>query len=123
MDQTTLKVVEIKAFLPAKDFELSKKFYEEIGFIKRSDSDGVAYFLLGESSFLLQNFYNKELAENLMMHLLVEDANAWYKNLSDKKIAEKFQVSISRPEERPWRMIDFILKDPSGIIWRIAQNI
>ena len=37
-------VVEIKAFVPAKDFELSKKFYSDIGFdLIWSDGD-LAYF-------------------------------------------------------------------------------
>ncbi|PJZ75877.1 VOC family protein [Leptospira neocaledonica] len=123
MNQTSLKVVEIKTFLPAKNFEISKQFYEEIGFTKRSDSDGVAYFCVDNSSFLLQDFYNQELAENLMMHLLVEDVRAWYKNLKSKNIEEKFQVKLTEPEERPWRMIDFVLIDPSGVLWRIGQNI
>ena len=28
----TLTVTEIKAFVPAKDFELSKRFYQDLGF-------------------------------------------------------------------------------------------
>lgn len=31
-----LKVTEIKAFVPAKDFELSKRFYRDVGFRPRS---------------------------------------------------------------------------------------
>jgi len=69
----TLKTVELKAFIPAKDFELSKRFYQDLGFTLASDSGGIAYFHHNNVSFLLQNFYVKELAENLMMHLLVEN--------------------------------------------------
>lgn len=29
---SNLKTVEIKAFVPAKDFALSKRFYQELGF-------------------------------------------------------------------------------------------
>jgi predicted lactoylglutathione lyase len=50
---STLNTVEIKAFLPAKDFEVSKNFYSDIGFIKASDEGGVAYFYHGQCSFLL----------------------------------------------------------------------
>ena len=50
-----LSAVEIKAFVPARDFALAKRFYEDLGFtIKWSDSD-LAYLHCGESSFLLQN--------------------------------------------------------------------
>ena len=31
-----LESVEIKAFVPAKDFELSKKFYQDLGFTMAS---------------------------------------------------------------------------------------
>lgn len=123
MNPTSLKTVEIKAFLPAKNFEISKKFYEDAGFTKKSDSDGIAYFHRDNCSFLLQDFYNREAAENLMMHLLVEDVSAWHKTLKEKDLEGKFQVRLTEPEERPWRMIDFILTDPCGIVWRIAQNI
>ena len=36
-----LKVVEIKAFVPAKDFELSKRFYADLGFTQRSEGGGL----------------------------------------------------------------------------------
>ena len=26
------------------------------------------------------------------------------------------------PEQRPWKMRDFVLIDPSGVLWRIAEN-
>ena len=67
-----LRIVELKPFVPARDYELSKRFYQDLGFTLASDADGVAYFHHETVSFLLQDFYLKELAENLMLHLLVE---------------------------------------------------
>lgn len=118
----TLKTIELKAFVPAKDFELSKRFYQDFGFTLVSDSNGVAYFRHENVSFLLQNFYVKELAENFMMHLLVESVDAWWANIQERKIAEKYGVRILPPEQRPWTMRDFVLIDPSGVLWRIAEN-
>ena len=61
-----LNAVEIKAFVPARDFVLSKQFYEDLGFtIAWSDSD-LAYLRCGDCSFLLQNFYHPEHAGNFM---------------------------------------------------------
>jgi len=117
-----MKTVELKAFVPAKDFELSKRFYQDIGFTLASDSDGIAYFHYGDVSFLLQNFYVKELAENFMMHLLVENVDAWWAEIQARSIAEKYDVRILPPEQRPWRMRDFVLLNPSGVLWRIAEN-
>jgi len=118
-----LGVVETKAFVPSKDFELSKQFYQDMGFNLKSEGGGVAYFALGKTSFLLQNFYQQEFAENLMMHLLVEDANAWFENLTNKGLVEKYKIKITKPETQPWQMIDFIVSDPSGVLWRIGNNI
>ena len=68
-----LNAVEIKAFVPARDFALFKLFYQDLGFaVVWSDSDlaYLAYLGGGECSFLLQNFYDLEHAGNFMMHLL-----------------------------------------------------
>lgn len=117
-----LATVELKAFVPAKDFSLSKRFYRDVGFTMASDSDGIAYFHHGDVSFLLQDFYEQALAENLMLHLLVEDVDAWHDALAARDIAATYGVRIGPVEQQPWRMRDFVLFDPSGVLWRIAQN-
>ena len=118
-----LKTVELKAFIPSKDFNVSKNFYTDIGFIKASDSDGIAYFHCGHCSFLLQDFYDKSLAENFMMHLLVEDVRLWHEQISKSDVVDKYNVKISEVIEQPWGMLDFVINDPSGVLWRIGQNI
>jgi len=66
-----LRITEIKAFVPAKDFAISKQFYKDLGFTMASEGDGVAYFHFEHVSFLLQDFCVNSLAENFMMHILV----------------------------------------------------
>ena len=120
-DNTT--AVEIKAFVPARDFALSKQFYQDLGFELRSDGGGVAYFAHGNTSFLLQDFYQSEHASNFMMHLLVEDVAAWHRRVLASGVAERFGVAVGELEEQPWGMRDFVLYDPSGVLWRIGQNL
>lgn len=117
-----LNAVEIKAFIPAKDFALSKRFYQDIGFVMASEGGGVAYFHHQNVSFLLQDFYVKEFAENLMMHLLVEDVDAWWSSIQNADIAKKYGVRINAIEHQAWGMRDFVVIDPSGVLWRIGQN-
>lgn len=117
-----LRAIEIKAFVPAKDFELSKRFYQDVGFVKASDGNGVAFFHHGEASFLLQDYYVADLANNLMMHLLVEDVDSWWNQIAEADIAGKYGVKVTEIEQRPWRMRDFVVIDPSGVMWRIGQN-
>ena len=120
---SNLRVTEIKAFVPAKDFELSKQFYQDLGFTLASEGGGIAYFHFGHVSFLLQDFCTEALAENFMMHILVEDVNAWWSHVHTTGILSKYSVSITAMENQPWRMRDFCLHDPSGVLWRIGQNI
>jgi uncharacterized glyoxalase superfamily protein PhnB len=118
-----LAIVEIKAFVPARDFALSKQFYQDLGFELCWSSEQLAYLRHGNSSFLLQKFYNKEHADNFMMHLLVEDVDAWWRHIEARGIASKYGIKAEPPEDRPWGLRDFILVDPSGVLWRIGQNI
>ena len=121
MTPANLTVTEIKAFIPARDFERSMAFYEALGFMRASVGGGVAYFHFGESSFLLQDFFVREHAGNFAMHLLVENVDDWHRNA--KEVAAQFDVAIGEPEDREWAMRDFTLIDPSGVVWRIGQNI
>jgi uncharacterized glyoxalase superfamily protein PhnB len=118
-----LATIEVKAFVPARDFDLSKQFYQDLGFDMAWSSDALAYFCHGDSSFLLQNYYVKEHADNFMMHLLVEDVDAWWKHVEAQGIASKYGIKTEPPEDRDWGLRDFILVDPTGVLWRIGQDI
>ena len=78
MNLLDLIVVEVKAFVPARDFALSMAFYQALGVTRASVFDDSAYFHCGESSFLMQDFFVREHAENFQMHLLVENVDAWH---------------------------------------------
>lgn len=119
---TNLRVTEIKAFVPAKDFNLSKQFYQDIGFTLASEGGGVAYFHFEHASFLLQDFCAESMAENFMMHMLVENVEAWWYRINESGVVAKYGVKISDIEIQPWRMRDFCVTDPSGVLWRIGQN-
>jgi hypothetical protein len=67
----------VRPFLPAKDFDLSKRFYETLGFTKVLDGD-VAIFEVGSSGFILQRHYQQQWAENCMLQLMVDDLDAWW---------------------------------------------
>jgi 2-oxoglutarate dehydrogenase complex dehydrogenase (E1) component-like enzyme len=122
-EPTALEVSAIKAFVPAKDFSLSKQFYQDIGFTMRSEGSGVAYFCIGQASFLLQDFYTEGLAANFMMHLLVKDVDAWWSMIEQRGIVETYGVRLWPIQVQPWHMRDFCLADPTGVLWRIGQRI
>lgn len=118
-----MTAIEVKAFVPSRDFSLSKRFYQDFGFTLGWSSDQLAYFHHGSSSFLLQKFYVKEHADNFMMHLLVENVEAWWGHVQEIGLAAKYDVKVAPPEDRPWGLRDFVVVDPAGVLWRIGQNI
>jgi uncharacterized glyoxalase superfamily protein PhnB len=58
-----------------------------------------------------------------MMHMLVADVDAWWDRLNASGVAAQYGVTLSAIELQPWRMRDFCLTDPSGVLWRIGQNV
>jgi Glyoxalase/Bleomycin resistance protein/Dioxygenase superfamily len=118
-----LKAVEIKAFVPARDFALSKQFYQDLGFTMPWSSEGMAYLHHGNCAFLLQKYYVKQHAESFMMHMLVTDADAWWRHVEATGIAKKYDIQAGPPEDRPWGIRDFTLIDPTGVLWRIGHSL
>ena len=118
-----MDVIEIKAYVPAKDFELSTQFYRDLGFNVELLGPEMAYLNIGTSSFLLQNFYVKEHAENFMMHMLVENVDGWWQKVVSQKLSDRYGVMAIAPVDQPWGIRDFVLTDPTGVLWRIGQVI
>ena len=112
-----------RPFLPAKDLGLSKRFYEALGFTKLLDSEEVAIFRIGPSSFVLQKHFQKEWAENFMMQLMVDDLDAWWTHISSLDLPTTFGVPAPKaPALQPWGLRIAYVVDPSGVLWHVAQR-
>jgi uncharacterized glyoxalase superfamily protein PhnB len=57
-----------------------------------------------------------------MMHLLVENVDAWWRRGQAQGVTAKDRMKVEPPEERPWGMRDFVLVDPAAVLWRMGQN-
>lgn len=111
-----------RLFLPSKDFVVSKNFYERVGFKKLLDSD-MAIFEMGAGSFILQNYYQKDWAENCMMQLMVDDLDAWWLHLEALDLPATFGIaSPQSPVKQPWGLRVAYLTDPSGVLWHLAER-
>lgn len=112
----------IRPFVPAKDFEQSKRFYETLGFENVLD-DEVAIFNVGSGGFILQNYYQKDWAENFMMQLMVDDLDAWWAHIDVLDLPPKFGVAPPKPPAmQPWGLRIVYLFDPSGVLWHVTQK-
>ncbi len=101
----------------------SKAFYEALGFTIELDSDEVAIYRIGATSFLLQNHYQKDWAENFMMQLLVDDLDAWWLWIESLDLSTSFGVPAPQPPmmQPLGRRIAHVV-DPSGVFWHAAQR-
>jgi hypothetical protein len=112
----------VRPFLPAKDFEISRAFYEALGFTKLLDGD-VAIFGIGASAFIIQRYYQEDWARNCMMQLMVDDLDGWWTRIESLDLPTKFRVQPPKaPAMQPWGLRVAYLFDPSGVLWHIAQR-
>jgi hypothetical protein len=113
-----------RAFLPTQDFDLSKSFYEALGFRKLLDGE-VAIFAVGagDSGFILQRYYQQQWAENSMMQLPVDDLDAWWAHIESLDLPQKFSVQPPKsPAMQPWGLRVAYVFDPCGVLWHVAQR-
>ena len=116
-------VVDLKAFVPARDLELSRRFYLDLGFHETWGNDEVCELEIGGFRFLLQKFYVEEHANNFMMSLEVEDADSWWEHIEGAGLKEEYRLSVARPPElQPWGLRVLYLSDPTGVLWHIAER-
>jgi uncharacterized glyoxalase superfamily protein PhnB len=111
-----------RPFLPVKDYEVSKGFYEALGFAKLLDGE-VAIFGAGSGGFILQRYYLKEWAENTMMQLMVDDLDAWWKHIQELELPGRFGVQAPKPPAmQPWGLRVAYVYDPAGVLWHVCQR-
>ena len=116
-------VLDLKAFVPAKDHALAKQFYVDLGFKLNWDNPQTAELEIGSFRFLLQNYYVQRYAENFMMHLMVEDTDAWWKHIEAVGLKDKYPgITAKPPALQPWGLRVLYLTDPTGVLWHIADR-
>lgn len=120
-------IVSMRPFLPARDYAECLRFYQALGFTATPLGAGMAHLQFGESprecAFLLQDFYVREFAENLMMHLMVGDLDAWWRHIEALSLDQQFGVQKPRPPKlESWGLRVVYVWDPSGVLWHFAQE-
>ena len=116
-------VLDLKAFVPAKDIEVSKAFYTDLGFHINWSNDEIAEIQTGSFRFLLQRFYVAQHAGNFMMSLNVEDVDAWWGYLQQKQLTTKYPGIMCKPPAiQPWGLRVLYVSDPTGVLWHIADD-
>ena len=116
-----LTVKALRPLVPAKDFEISKRFYLELGFRRQTLADRLVEMHLGAYSFILQDYYVEEWANNFVMHILVDDLDHWWKHICALDLTSRYGVKAGPPRRESWGMVASLI-DPSGVLWRFSQS-
>lgn len=112
----------VRAFLGAKDYEVSRNFYKDLGFEESIIPGNMSYFKINETlGFYLQNAYVKDWVDNTMIFLEVENVDEHWNELQKLTLPEKYKgVRITPIKNLDWGRECF-LHDPSGVLWHFGQ--
>ena len=117
-----LTTKSLRPFIGCKDYNLSKQFYQDLGWEVKDISHNMSVVTITDNfSFYLQDSFVKDWVENTMLFLEIEDVPAYYTHLQSLKLEEKYVGVILHPiKEEPWGMECF-LTDPSTVLWHFGS--
>ena len=111
----------IRPFIGAKDFQISRSFYRELGFEEVVLAPNFSLFETGETAFYLQDAYVKDWVDNTMIFLEVDDVQRYYDALVALDLPGKYPgVRLVPIRVEAWGRECF-LHDPSGILWHFGE--
>lgn len=114
------KVKSIRTFIGAKNYQISRNFYHDIGFQEVVLSPDMSYFSMEGLGFYLQNAYVKDWVNNSMIFMEVVDLQNFWSHLVSLKLHAKYEnVRLLPIRELDWGKECF-LHDPSGILWHFG---
>lgn len=118
-----LAVTDLRPFIPAKDFPLSKCFYAALGWETTDVGPGLALVRLGdEQHFYIQDYYLKDVAENSMLHVTVADAGAWHAHVSEVLRGGGFPEARVQPaSKQAYGATVTFVHDPTGVLLHLCQ--
>ena len=111
----------IRPFIGAKDFQLSKDFYSDLGFQEVVLTPTMSLFKTGQQGFYLQDAYVKDWIDNSMVFLEVDNVSQFWEELLALDLTAKYPtVRLTPIKVNHWGKECF-LHDPSGILWHFGE--
>jgi hypothetical protein len=117
---STIKAM--RPVVPARNFEISTCFYVDLGFRPHVlIADRLVEMHLGAFSFMLQNYYVQQWADNFVIHMRVSDVKLWWDHIVALDLQTRYGAKTVAPQDEGWGMVIGVI-DPSGVLWRIAES-
>ena len=119
---STMRVHSIEAFIPSgADMNLSKQLFQDLGFSISWDQGDYAGFQRDGCKFILQNYNQKEFAENLMLSVQVSDVEEFRNFILENKLVDKYGIRISAIMNQPYGK-EVNLIDLAGVCWHFVEQ-
>ena len=117
-------ISDFKPFVPSNDYRISKAFYKRIGFSINWDDGEVCEVDTGFGfRFLLLPRNHNNYAHSLMLHFMVDSAQAWYDHFVNIQLVERFTgAKVAKPKMEPWGLLITYVWDPAGVLLHFAER-
>ena len=116
-----MKFLSLEPFVPSgSNFEDSKQFFVELGFIVNWDAGDYLGFEKDGCKFILQKYKNREFAENFMISVSINNAQEFWNEVNEKQLVQKFGIRVNEPTEMPYgKEVNMI--DLAGVCWHFVE--
>ncbi|AMR33046.1 glyoxalase [Mucilaginibacter sp. PAMC 26640] len=115
------KAKSIRPFIGAKDYEISRAFYRDLGFEEVVLSADMSLFKTGDMGFYLQRYYMQDWIDNSMVFLEVEDVNVFFNELIALGLPDKYPGARVVPVRTESWGSECFVHDPSGVLWHFGE--
>ena len=118
-----LSATDLRPFIPARDFELSRRFYAALGWDTRDVGPKLALVTIGDGQhFYIQDDYLKAVAENTQLHVTIENAADWHAHVAAVLQAGQFtSARVQSPARQPYGASVVFVHDPCGVLLHLCQ--
>lgn len=115
------KAISIRPFIGAKNFDISRSFYRDLGFEERVLSPDMSVFKTGELAFYLQKAYVQDWIDNSMIFMEVDDVERFWNELQALDLTSRYEgVKLTPIRQYDWGRECFV-HDPSGVLWHFGE--
>ncbi|EOR93281.1 hypothetical protein ADIARSV_3546 [Arcticibacter svalbardensis MN12-7] len=115
------QALSIRPFIGAKEFNVSRNFYRDLGFQEVILTPHMCLFKSGQLGFYLQDAYVREWVDNTMIFMEVKNVTDFYNELLALQLPSKYkEVRLIPVKAEQWGRECF-LHDPSGILWHFGE--
>lgn len=117
-----MQFLSLAPFVPSgPDFCSARELFQALGFPLNWEAGDYAGFGNEGCRFILQNFNNREFAENFMVTVRVPDVDAFYNQVAQNQLVKKFGIRINQPTQQHYGK-EVNLIDLAGVCWHFVEE-